>query len=60
MALGISGSQQHIVGMKKSQCIVAVNRDPNASIFSVADYIVVEDLAEFLPVFITKYNERNG
>jgi len=60
MALGISGSQQHISGMKNSQCIVAVNRDPHAAIFSVADYIIVEDLAEFLPAFITKYNERNS
>lgn len=60
MALGISGSQQHIAGMKNSQCIVAVNSDPHAAIFSVADYIIVEDIAEFLPAFIKIYNERNG
>lgn len=60
MALGISGSQQHVAGMKNSQCIVAVNRDPRAAIFSVADYIIIEDLAEFLPAFIKIYNERNS
>jgi len=59
MACGISGSQQHIAGMKKSQVIAAINKDPNAAIFSVADYIIVEDLLSFLPVFIKKFRERN-
>ena len=58
MACGISGSQQHIAGMKNSQCIVAVNKDPNASIFSIADYIIIEDLLSFLPVLIKKNKER--
>ena len=58
MACGISGSQQHIAGMKNSQCIVAVNKDPNAAIFSVADYIIVEDLLLFLPVLVKMYRER--
>ncbi|PKL17195.1 MAG: hypothetical protein CVV49_12295 [Spirochaetae bacterium HGW-Spirochaetae-5] len=58
MACGISGSQQHIAGMKNSQCIVAINKDPNAAIFSVADYIIVEDLVSFLPVLMKKYRER--
>jgi electron transfer flavoprotein alpha subunit len=58
MACGISGSQQHIAGMKNSQCIVAVNKDPNAAIFSVADYIIVEDITLFLPVLVKKYRQR--
>lgn len=60
IACGISGSQQHIAGMKNSQCIVAINKDPNASIFAVSDYIVVEDLLLFLPVLIEKYKEKYG
>jgi len=60
MACGISGSQQHIAGMKNSLCIVAINKDPNASIFSVADYIVIEDIITFLPVLIKKFHERYG
>lgn len=60
MACGISGSQQHIAGMKNSQCIVAINRDPNASIFSIADYIVIEDIVSFLPVLVKRFRERSG
>jgi electron transfer flavoprotein alpha subunit len=54
MACGISGSQQHIAGMKNSQTIAAINKDANAAIFSIADYIIVDDLLVFLPVFIKK------
>ncbi len=57
LACGISGSQQHIAGMKNSQCIVAINKDPDAAIFSVSDYIIVEDLIYFLPVLIRKYRD---
>jgi len=60
IACGISGSQQHIAGMKNSQCIVAINRDPDASIFSIADYCVIEDIITFLPVLVKKYKERYG
>jgi len=60
MACGISGSQQHIAGMKNSQCIAAINKDPNASIFSISDYIIVEDLVSFLPVLIRKFREKYG
>jgi electron transfer flavoprotein alpha subunit len=60
MACGISGSQQHIAGMKNSQCIAAVNKDPNAAIFSIADYIIIEDILTFLPVLLKKYHERYG
>jgi electron transfer flavoprotein alpha subunit len=57
MACGISGAQQHIAGMKGSQTIVAVNKDPQAAIFSISDYIIVEDLTVFLPVLIRKYDK---
>ncbi|HPR37521.1 MAG TPA: electron transfer flavoprotein subunit alpha/FixB family protein [Spirochaetota bacterium] len=60
LALGISGSQQHIAGMKNSQCIVAVNVDPHAAIFSVADYIIVEDINVFMPELLKVYHKKNS
>jgi len=54
IALGISGALQHRVGMQKSRKIVAVNLDPNAPIFQMAHYPILEDVYDFLPEIIAR------
>jgi electron transfer flavoprotein alpha subunit len=59
IACGISGAVQHVMGMRNSEFIIAINTDPSAAIFQTADVCIVEDLTAFIPEFIKVYEQTN-
>jgi electron transfer flavoprotein alpha subunit len=60
IACGISGASQHLAGMRDSGFVVAINRDPKASIFNNSDVCVVEDINKFIPAFLEEYKKDRG
>lgn len=60
IACGISGALQHRVGMQKSELIIAINKDPEAPIFSFADHGIVGDIYHVIPEFIKQLKQKNS
>ena len=59
ITFGISGSVQFISGMKNSKCIIAINNDPKAAIFNIADYPILGDIYEIVPKLLEKLEKKH-